>query len=136
MIQSSGTVPLKEYGGYYYYPNPNGTVAVQLPGANILFTTLPNYDVFVRFVDQCNGLFASSIPQLQLHLTGCKRCAKSLDPAWPDFFSPCRTGSVLISEGKAVAQHISKVVADDFNQWWASEHPDSRSAAEGPSELQ
>lgn len=136
MIQSSGMVPLKEYGGYYYHPNADGTVSVQLPGENILFTTLPNYEVFTRFVDQCNGLFESASPELQLHLTGCKRCAKSLSHKWPDFFSPCRTGSVLISEGKAVAQHISKVVADEFIRWWASEHPVDLGAAKGTEELQ
>ena len=136
MIQSTGIVPLSEYGGYYYHKNSDDTVSVQLPGANILFTTLPNYEVFTRFVDQCNNVFATSIPMLQLHLTGCKRCAKSLDPKFPEFFSPCKTGSVLISEGKAVAQHISKVVADDFIRWWRDEHPDRGPAEKGPAELQ
>lgn len=117
MIQSHGLVQLKEYGGYYYSPLSDGRIQVQLPGTHTFFTTMPTYEVFTRFVDQANRIYGEHIPELTLHLTGCKRCARSLSTAFPDFFNPCKTGSIIIAQGCSIAQEISRIVAEDFLKW-------------------
>jgi hypothetical protein len=128
-------IVLKEYGGYFYAVTATGSVQVQLPGTHQFFAMLPNYEVFTRFVDQANNVFTNATPGLALHLTGCKRCAKSLSSQFPDFFSPCKTGSEILNQGKAIAQEVSRIVANEFLQWWENEqqhrlsdHVDSNTA--------
>jgi hypothetical protein len=116
----SSNVEVKDYGGYYYTEQSDGSILVQLPGTHEVFTTLPNMEMFKRFVEQANGVFIAAMPALKLHLTGCKRCQKSVDSEI-NFFDPCRTGGPMILQGKQVAQEISRVVANEFLTWWKTE---------------
>lgn len=114
-------IALPEYGGYYYLRRNDGTISVKLPGANIFFATLPNYEIFKRFVDQCNNVFRNAAPDLILHLTGCKRCAKSVGSTNPDYFDPCNTGAAIIARSQSIAQEISREIAKQFARWWEDE---------------
>lgn len=123
-------VTLSEYGGYYYAERADGSIQVKLPGSHEFFCILPDYEVFTRYVDQCNIAFADKTPGLTLHLTGCKRCAKSLSNT--DFFSPCTTGSEIIAQSKVIAQEISKEMAKQWVRWHDRISSDGSDVTEGP----
>ena len=78
----------------------------------------------VKFVDECNKEFTRLTGTLTLHLTGCKRCTRTLktggnydDPR----NQPCRTGAPLILQAKSIAQQISDALAKSYKEYLASQ---------------
>lgn len=82
-------------------------------GYRLLFDSKPLVDFKVfkeleAFVDMVTEELDKHLVQWNLHLTGCKRCYRTMDGK---DFSPCSTGGVMLVSAKGKAEQLATTAA-------------------------
>lgn len=129
-------VTYSQYGGFYHFMRPDGSIVVNEPGTDRVLVILPDLELFTNFADQCNIAFTNLTPGLALHLTGCKRCKKFVEANFPmdeELGSPCKLGAQMFSEAKGLTAQICKKMAQEYLDYAKSRLQDNvdSSVAEG-----
>jgi hypothetical protein len=95
-----------EYRGFQYCEVPPSTILLYLD-----HMPWQRFDNVVRmngFVDQIHAALEVALKQFHLHLTGCKRCKRTMDGIKAD---PCKRGVHMIVDAKRITLEVCAIFA-------------------------
>lgn len=108
---------LDSYRQFVYFDNHDGTYALTL-NAKIIYT-FNDLDHMHKIIDAIVTEFDNRTKGLQLHLTGCSRCRKTMTG---QKISPCKRGVGIFYDAKTVMETLTESTIVALRR---SENPES-----------